>query len=136
MDYGILEGITRNGHGTQNVRYVAEPFLLLYVNNKEELVPIAIQLFQKPCDENPIWTPNDDRLDWLFVKMWVRAADLQIHQVKSDQCISKLVSCKDRNDCTDVKTEVNCTCYVYFQKFIIMRITCNLLFIVSAENHG
>jgi len=81
VDYSLLEGIQRYGHGTDKVRHVTEPLVLLYVNSKGDLVPIAIQLYQNPSDKNPIWTPNDNKLDWLFVKMWVKAADLQIHQV-------------------------------------------------------
>ncbi|KAK3703195.1 hypothetical protein QZH41_004962 [Actinostola sp. cb2023] len=81
VDYSLLEGIQRYGHGTDKVRHVTEPLVLLYVNSKDDLVPIAIQLYQKHSDENPIWTPNDNKLDWLFVKMWAKAADLQIHQV-------------------------------------------------------
>lgn len=81
IDYSVFQGIKRNGEGTSKVRYVAEPFILLYVNSKNNLIPIAIQLHQKPADDNPIWTPDDDKLDWLFVKMWVKSADLQIHQV-------------------------------------------------------
>ena len=82
VDYSILENIQRKAQGTDKQRYVTEPLILLYVNKKGDLVPIAIQLFQKPSDENPIWTPNDKKLDWLFVKMWVKAADLQVHQVR------------------------------------------------------
>ncbi|KAK3734228.1 hypothetical protein QZH41_012948 [Actinostola sp. cb2023] len=81
VDYSLLEHIPRNGHGTDKVRYVTEPLVLLYVNSKGDLVPIAIQLFQNPSDKNPIWTPNDNKLDWIFVKMWAKAADLQIHQM-------------------------------------------------------
>ncbi|XP_031557674.1 allene oxide synthase-lipoxygenase protein-like [Actinia tenebrosa] len=82
-DYSILEGIRRNGEGTDKVRYVTEPLVLLYVNSAGDLVPIAIQLHTKTSETNPIWTPNDSKLDWMFVKMWAKAADLQVHQMIS-----------------------------------------------------
>ena len=46
-------------------------------------MPIAIQLFQEPSENNPIWTPGDTRYDWLLAKMWFRNADHQVHQVST-----------------------------------------------------
>ena len=83
VDYSILEGIQRNGQGTDEARYVTEPLVLLYVKSSGDLVPIAIQLHQQSSHTNPIWTPNDSKLDWLFAKLWAKTADLQVHQVSN-----------------------------------------------------
>ena len=71
---------------------LASPMCLLYHDTNGELRPIAIQLEQhneEAGDESdtitesiPIWTPNDNKLDWLFAKMWFRHADYQVHQMK------------------------------------------------------
>ncbi|KAK3579731.1 hypothetical protein CHS0354_008871 [Potamilus streckersoni] len=76
LDYKILEGIPRT-EGS----YLPNPLCLMYVRTDEELVPIAIQLEQKPSLDNPIWTPNDTELDWLFAKTWVKSADANMHAI-------------------------------------------------------
>ena len=76
MNYEILEGLT-----ILENRYICQPFGLLYVNKSGDLVPIAIQFFQTPSEQNPIWTPNDSEYDWLLAKMWLRNADISVHQV-------------------------------------------------------
>lgn len=83
VDCKILQGIKRGGEdGRSKYRsYSADPLCLFYVKRSGDLVPIAIQLFQQPSDNNPIWTPNDSEYDWLFAKMWLRNADHQIHQM-------------------------------------------------------
>ena len=48
---------------------------MFYVRQSGELVPIAIQLGQKPGPETPIWTPDDAELDWLLAKTHVKSAD-------------------------------------------------------------
>ena len=57
-----------------------------------ELVPIAIQLRQNAGEKYPIWTPKDDPLDWLLVKMWFKNADLQVHQVKSHYALTHIIA--------------------------------------------
>ena len=82
VDCKELEGIKRNGeNGDCKLCYMAEPLCLFYVKLSGDLVPIAIQLFQRPSDSNPIWTPEDAPYDWLLAKMWFRNADHQVHQV-------------------------------------------------------
>lgn len=67
--------------GEDETGYAAEPLALFYVKSSGDLVPVAIQLSQKPDDTNPIWTPCDSEYDWLLAKMWLRNADYNIHQV-------------------------------------------------------
>ncbi len=54
---------------------------LLYVNQSNILVPIAIQLDQTPGPDNPIFTPNDPFPVWIFARMFVRTADFHVHQL-------------------------------------------------------
>jgi hypothetical protein len=53
---------------------------LLYLNENDQLVPIAIKLSQETGDI-PIFTPQDDMEDWLFAKIWVKNATTQHHQI-------------------------------------------------------
>ena len=54
---------------------------MFYVRESGDLVPIAIQLEQVPGEDNPIWTPNDDELEWLLAKIWVKSADSHVHSI-------------------------------------------------------
>ena len=54
---------------------------LFYVKGSGRIVPIAIQCHQEPSETNPIWTPNDSEMDWIYAKMWLKNADSQWHQV-------------------------------------------------------
>lgn len=73
IHYKHLSGVERRG-GDQP-RYVATPYLMLFVKSTGQLVPIAIQLEEVPGPGNPIWTPNDDPLGWLLAKTYVKSAD-------------------------------------------------------------
>ncbi|XP_047136967.2 allene oxide synthase-lipoxygenase protein [Hydra vulgaris] len=53
---------------------------LFYVNKNGALLPIAIQLFQKPSEENPIFLPSDPQYTWLLAKMYFNNADCSVHQ--------------------------------------------------------
>ncbi|XP_074651699.1 polyunsaturated fatty acid 5-lipoxygenase-like [Tubulanus polymorphus] len=81
-------------------RFICHPMCLLYVRPDGTLVPIAIQLFQRPGDKVPIWTPKDDPLDWLYAKIWFKCAFAQYstmyvhllmtHLVTEAVCIASL----------------------------------------------
>ena len=72
-DLKILDGLsTREGH------YCAAPICLLYVNGSDQLVPIAIQLKQKPGEDNPIFLPSDNWIDWLLAKIYYQSAQTQV----------------------------------------------------------
>ena len=62
-------------------RYMVSPLCLFYSDKDGDLLPIAIQLHQKPGEDNPIWTPRDSEADWTFAKMWVRATDAHVHMI-------------------------------------------------------
>ncbi|KAK7907780.1 hypothetical protein WMY93_016392 [Mugilogobius chulae] len=78
-DYKKMEGLaTRSLNGTRV--FVASGFCLFYVNPQHKLLPIAIQLEQKPSEENPIFLPSDSESDWLLAKMFIKNADFLLHQ--------------------------------------------------------
>ena len=62
----------RNGY------FCCAPICLLYVNGSNQLVPIAIQLKQEPGDENPIFLPSDNLMDWLVAKIYYQSAHAQV----------------------------------------------------------
>ena len=60
------------------------PISLFFLDNNGNLKPIAIQLFQDPGLDNPIFTPLDPPNTWTFVKMWMNNADTLHHQAVSN----------------------------------------------------
>uniref|UniRef100_A0A3Q2PR51 Lipoxygenase domain-containing protein n=1 Tax=Fundulus heteroclitus TaxID=8078 RepID=A0A3Q2PR51_FUNHE len=79
-DYKLLDGVeTQEIHKTK--QYLAAPLVLLYKTPKDKLVPIAIQLQQKPAADNPIFLPSDSQYDWLLAKIYVRSAEFNLHQL-------------------------------------------------------
>ena len=82
-DFKILEDILHYGEKDEKLerRYACPAMGLFYVKGTREIVPLAIQFYQEPSETNPIWTPNDSEMDWIFAKMWLRNADTQWHQV-------------------------------------------------------
>ncbi|XP_059168642.1 allene oxide synthase-lipoxygenase protein-like isoform X2 [Physella acuta] len=59
---------------------LCSPMGLFFVDNKNQLRPVAIQLFQTPGPDNPIFTPLNPSLTWALVKMWYNNADAAYHQ--------------------------------------------------------
>ncbi|KAL7877131.1 hypothetical protein SRHO_G00037740 [Serrasalmus rhombeus] len=79
-DYARLDGIVGNViDGIQ--QYLAAPLCLLFSNPQGKLLPIAIQLKQKPEAQNPIFLPTDSKHDWLLAKLFVRNAEFNEHEV-------------------------------------------------------
>ena len=62
--------------------FCAAPLCLLYVNACKQLVPIAIQLKRQPAEDNPIFLPTDNRVDWLLAKMYFSNASAQVRLSK------------------------------------------------------
>lgn len=56
---------------------------LFFLDKTEQLRPVAIQLYQEPGPDNPIFTPTDPSLTWALVKMWYNNADAAYHQAIS-----------------------------------------------------
>uniref|UniRef100_S4RWR4 Zgc:152891 n=1 Tax=Petromyzon marinus TaxID=7757 RepID=S4RWR4_PETMA len=83
VDYQCLDGIPGNTFNHSKPFYLAAPMCLLYVNKQGQLLPIAIQLQQKPSADNPIFLPSDSAHDWMLAKMWVRSMDFQIHEIST-----------------------------------------------------
>uniref|UniRef100_A0A8C4S710 Arachidonate 12-lipoxygenase n=1 Tax=Erpetoichthys calabaricus TaxID=27687 RepID=A0A8C4S710_ERPCA len=91
VDYCILEGIPVNVIKGKR-QYVTAPLCLLYDHLKRGLIPLAIQIQQKPGQDNPIFLPSDPELDWLLAKMWVRHAEFQVYEALSHLLRTHLVS--------------------------------------------
>ena len=64
-------------------KYLCAPMVLFYMKDSTTLLPLAIQLTQKPAAQPVIYTPLDNTgefSDWQLAKMWVRVAEANIHQ--------------------------------------------------------
>uniref|UniRef100_A0A3P9IVM3 Lipoxygenase domain-containing protein n=1 Tax=Oryzias latipes TaxID=8090 RepID=A0A3P9IVM3_ORYLA len=77
-DYSILDGVEANTINDKQ-QYLTAPLVLLHKNQNDDMMPIAIQLKQKPGEDNPIFLPSDSELDWLLAKLYVRSADFNLH---------------------------------------------------------
>ncbi|KAL2079647.1 hypothetical protein ACEWY4_025391 [Coilia grayii] len=90
VDHDILNEVPTNVIKNQQ-QHIAAPLCLLYEHPEHNLIPIAIQLEQKPQKHTPIFLPNDPPLAWLLAKIWVRHAEFQIFQVLSHLLRTHLV---------------------------------------------
>jgi len=89
-DYNILENIPQ--HNIDGVQlYYAVPIALFYLDKNSNLMPIAIQLFQNPGTENPIFLPTDHKNTWLLSKIFVANSDLLVHQCRFHLCGTHLI---------------------------------------------
>ncbi|CAL1536625.1 unnamed protein product, partial [Lymnaea stagnalis] len=73
-DLEILDGLPVR----QNF-VLCSPIGLFFVDDENQLMPVAIQLFQKPGPDNPIFIPDKSKT-WALVKMWYNNADAAYHQ--------------------------------------------------------
>ncbi|XP_071771915.1 hydroperoxide isomerase ALOXE3-like [Centroberyx gerrardi] len=53
---------------------------LFYMNPDNKLMPIAIQLYQQPSEQNPIFLPSDSESDWMLAKLFLKNADAMLHE--------------------------------------------------------
>ncbi|XP_020775880.2 polyunsaturated fatty acid lipoxygenase ALOX8-like [Boleophthalmus pectinirostris] len=74
-----FEGISPRTYNERPL-HVTPGLCLLYVNSQKQLKPIAIQLYQKPAEDNPIFLPSDSETDWLLAKMFINNAVIMEHQ--------------------------------------------------------
>ncbi|XP_034043739.1 hydroperoxide isomerase ALOXE3-like [Thalassophryne amazonica] len=79
-DYSRLDGLETNTINGKK-QYLAAPLVLLHKTTDDKMMPIAIQLKQKPAEDNPIFLPTDSEYDWLTAKLFVRGADFNEHQL-------------------------------------------------------
>lgn len=78
-DYGALDGLTCGRTASGRQKYLAAPLALFAVSKAGALLPVAIQLGQRPGEGNPIVRPND-QWAWALAKAHVQAADGNMHQ--------------------------------------------------------
>ncbi|XP_078138881.1 polyunsaturated fatty acid lipoxygenase ALOX15B-like [Centroberyx gerrardi] len=79
-DYNRLDGVKTSVINGKK-QYLMAPLVLLHQTPDDKLMPIAIQLKQKPADDNPIFFPTDSEYDWLLAKIFVRSAEFSEHQL-------------------------------------------------------
>ncbi|XP_077460567.1 hydroperoxide isomerase ALOXE3-like [Stigmatopora argus] len=81
-DFKNLDGMRANiVDGVQ--QHLMAPLVLLHQRSDDTLMPIAIQLKQKPGEDNPIFLPTDSHHDWLLAKIFVRSAYFAEHQLNA-----------------------------------------------------
>merc|ERR1719378_514456 len=78
VDYKDLDGYTAKSSGKPMVA----PLGLFYARMDGTLIPLAIQLFQKAAEDNPIFYPPpiDEEKVWLHAKFWFGVADSNYHE--------------------------------------------------------
>ncbi|MEH2075692.1 MAG: lipoxygenase family protein [Nostoc sp.] len=87
MDYKILADIITNELEDQLGKYPLAPLCLLHVNQKDQLMPLAIRLQQgnsfHDLNKNPIFTHQSSPENWLTAKMAVSSADIAYQGIVS-----------------------------------------------------
>ncbi|XP_049915015.1 hydroperoxide isomerase ALOXE3-like [Epinephelus moara] len=78
-DYKVLDGLPTKVYDGESL-HVTPGFIMFYLNPENKLMPSAIQLYQQPSEQNPIFLPSDPETDWLLAKMFIKNADLLQHQ--------------------------------------------------------
>lgn len=80
LDYAVLDVLQQNpGHIDGNRKqHITTPIVVLLQQPDGMLRPIAIQLYQEPAADNPIYTKKDGNL-WLAAKTFAQIADGNHH---------------------------------------------------------
>ena len=80
VDYEIFESIIDSTQEDQLGRYTSSPLCLFYLNEKDQLLPVAIKVKQKYNQETDpypeIFTPNSSKVEWKAAKLAVSATDI------------------------------------------------------------
>ena len=71
------DGVVNSPSNQDGTKYAAPCTCLMFVDTDKKLRPIAIQL----TPGGPIFTPKDNKWQWMYAKMAVRNADCQYHQI-------------------------------------------------------
>lgn len=85
-DYELLDELPC-GRWSSGSKYVTAPVALFAwrstgQGDRGELVPLAIQLHQRPAQDNPVFTPAADA-EWRLAKLFVQVADANHHEMAS-----------------------------------------------------
>jgi arachidonate 15-lipoxygenase len=93
-DYAILHNLTLGSY-QRGMKTVTAPKVLYCWRSRSlsgpgTLVPVAIQLYQDPGDNNPIYTPTDG-MNWLMAKIFAQIADGNYHELVSHLGCTHLV---------------------------------------------
>ncbi|XP_064626557.1 allene oxide synthase-lipoxygenase protein-like [Lineus longissimus] len=81
-DQKALIGIKGNKKLHKDLQF-CQPLGLFYATKDDEMIAIAIQLYQEKGDQNPVFLPNDDANLWTMVKLWYNMADSNHHQAET-----------------------------------------------------
>ncbi|XP_071957979.1 polyunsaturated fatty acid 5-lipoxygenase-like [Antedon mediterranea] len=65
----------------ENVSNLHAPICLYYVNDAEDLVPVAIQLRHTKSPTNPVFVPSDPEYTWIIAKLWFGVVDSNYHEI-------------------------------------------------------
>ncbi|MEL4894804.1 lipoxygenase family protein [Crocosphaera sp. Alani8] len=80
VDYEIFEDIIDSKQEDQLGRYSCSPLCLFYLNEKDQLLPVAIKIKQKYNQETDpypeILTPKSSKSEWKAAKLAVSATDI------------------------------------------------------------
>jgi len=74
-DYKILKNLPTKDNHT-----LCAPIALWFLNGDNNLMPLAIQLYQDIQPDNPVFFSDDPPFTWELVKMWLNLADSTVHQ--------------------------------------------------------
>lgn len=87
LDYQILNNILTPELEDQLGKYAVAPVCLFYVDARQELMPLAIRLWQgertRDLEANPIYTPLSAAKSWLTAKVAVSSAEIAYQGIVS-----------------------------------------------------